>query len=534
MTGPSSSHTAAPCRIGKAVSLLWGERVQRADVVFDAAGSYPSTYIGQGSDMGFTGGLMGFLPEDPNLRCALDFARQQKRDIRFTTGKLSSRHPNEARLDIWENDGRCAMSVLSFSTGGGSFRLVELDGFPISYDGCSDRFYLAVSPGLGTTAARATLQTAGVDFCVLRADPCATTFPCFPAASVEEAVLLEVEGSALTPELRASLAAGPEVFWARDLPHISPVVHRAGAGLPFTDAAGALARAKDTGEDMSALALAYECAWGLICPDEVRRQMAGVLEVMRQSASPVPAGYESHFRMVIPKGGDLLYKAVEAPVLDLGAMEKSAAMAVSVLENSSARRRIVAAPTAGSSGVLPGTVVCLGDALGCSDDAMIDALLAAGLVGSFISNNATFAAESAGCQAEIGSAACMAAAGVVQLLGGTIDQGFAAASLAMQHYLGLICDPVAGCAEVPCIARNALAASAAVTAAVIAMHGFDAIIPLDEAVTAMAQVGRTLPDSLRCTCRGGLCLTPTGQQIQKRVSLANAADGVASSNIHNI
>ena len=138
---------------------------------------------------------------------------------------------------------------------------------------------------------------------------------------------------------------------------------------------------------------------------------------------------------------------------------------MAVMENGCAHRVVVAAPTAGSSGVIPASVVGVGRTLGRTEGEILDALWAAGLVGAFIANQATFGAEVAGCQAEIGAASCMAAAGVVQLLGGTVEEGFHAAALAMQSLLGLICDPVAGLVEFPCIQRNVTASVMAAAAA---------------------------------------------------------------------
>ena len=143
--------------------------------------------------------------------------------------------------------------------------------------------------------------------------------------------------------------------------------------------------------------------------------------------------------------------------------------------------------------------------------------MAAGLVGAFIANQATFGGEVGACQAENGSASAMAAAGVVQLLNGTVEQSFQAASLAMQNMLGLICDPVAGLTEIPCIGRNVSSATNAIMSAYMVLCGFNPVIPLDETIITMGRVGEQLPEELRCTCRGGLCVSPTGCKITQEV-----------------
>jgi L-serine dehydratase len=179
---------------------------------------------------------------------------------------------------------------------------------------------------------------------------------------------------------------------------------------------------------------------------------------------------------------------------------------------------IVAAPTAGSCGALPGAVIGAADALGRSETDMTRAMLAAGMIGVFISANATFAAELCGCLAECGSGSGMAAAALVTLAGGSARQAVDAASMAIQNVLGMICDPVANRVEVPCLGRNVLAAGNALACANMALAGYDAVIPLDEVIETMDHVGKSLPMELRCTALGGLSITPTSKAIEKKLS----------------
>jgi L-serine dehydratase len=149
---------------------------------------------------------------------------------------------------------------------------------------------------------------------------------------------------------------------------------------------------------------------------------------------------------------------------------------------------------------------------------MTRALLAAGMIGVFISAHATFAAELCGCLAECGSGSGMAAAALVALAGGSARQAVDAASMAIQNVLGMICDPVANRVEVPCLGRNVLAASNALACANMTLAGYDAVIPLDEVIETMGRVGKSLPMELRCTALGGLSITPTSKAIEKTLS----------------
>lgn len=238
---------------------------------------------------------------------------------------------------------------------------------------------------------------------------------------------------------------------------------------------------------------------------QVKAEMHRILEVMRESASrgwrdaPISRG-----GLV---GGDArrVYQAVEADRSLTGpVVGRAIARALSVAEVNAAMGRIVAAPTAGSCGVLPGVLLTVGEVLGASDDDLIMALFAAGAVGEAIRNQASISGAAGGCQAEIGSAAAMAAAGAVELAGGSPEASIHAAALALKSMLGLVCDPVGGLVEVPCVKRNAVGATIALAAAEMALAGVRSAVPPDQVVEVMGRIGRELPESLRETGIGGL------------------------------
>lgn len=177
---------------------------------------------------------------------------------------------------------------------------------------------------------------------------------------------------------------------------------------------------------------------------------------------------------------------------------------------------VCATPTAGSSGTLPGVLLALRDRHHFSDEQVIDALFTAGAIGYVIANNATISGAAGGCQAEVGSAAAMAAAAAVELAGGTPAQAAQAAAMALKNLLGLACDPVAGLVEVPCVKRNAGGAAIALTAAEMALAGVSSRIPPDEVVQAMYAIGTMIPEVLRETAGGGLAATTTGRAWKKK------------------
>ena len=192
--------------------------------------------------------------------------------------------------------------------------------------------------------------------------------------------------------------------------------------------------------------------------------------------------------------------------------------AIKMGESNACMRRVVAAPTAGSCGILPAVFISYEEHRGASEDRMVEALLVCAGVGAVIAENASIAGAQGGCQAEIGTASAMAAAGLTYLDGGDDEAIMQAAALALKNMLGLTCDPVAGLVEVPCIKRNASGAVNAVTSSQIALSGIRSAIPPDEVIDSMRRIGNLLPSCLKETSEEGLATTETGMTIKKRMS----------------
>ena len=198
-------------------------------------------------------------------------------------------------------------------------------------------------------------------------------------------------------------------------------------------------------------------------------------------------------------------------------MVKAMARALSCSEVNAAMGKIVAAPTAGSCGILPAVIITAGEKLNKTEDELINALFTASGVGIIIAKNATLSGAEGGCQAECGSAAAMGAAAVVEMMGGTPAMALDAAAIVIKNILGLVCDPVAGLVEVPCAKRNIAGAVSALTTADLVMSGVTSRIPFDDTVIAMYKVGKQLPCELRETAMGGLATTPTGLRLAKEI-----------------
>ena len=251
-----------------------------------------------------------------------------------------------------------------------------------------------------------------------------------------------------------------------------------------------------------------ECDESTSSKEEIINKMKRVLEIMRDSSTlPVNTPIKSMGGLI---GGEAKKlgeyqnqkKNIGGPVLS-----KAIMYAMAVLECNASMGLIVAAPTAGSSGVVPGLLLAMQDVYSFSDEKIIDALFTAGAIGYLAMRNATVAGAVGGCQAEMGVAAAMAAAGAVELMGGSPAQCLDAASTVLMNMLGLVCDPVGGLVEYPCQNRNASGVANALVAAELTMAGIKQLIPFDEMLDTMYKVGKKMPVELRETALGGCAVT---------------------------
>lgn len=252
--------------------------------------------------------------------------------------------------------------------------------------------------------------------------------------------------------------------------------------------------------------------------DEIVNEMFENLMTMQRSIS---IGFDENQETMTGNAGDNAEKLLAfAENANMGYdMARICAAALAVTEVNASMGKIVAAPTAGSSGVLPAVLIMCSEKRGFTDMDLVNGLFAAGAVGIIIAKNASISGAAGGCQAEIGSASAMAAAALAELCGASPKAALDAAAIALKNILGLVCDPVAGLVECPCIKRNAMGAANAVLCADMALAGITSIIPFDEVVVAMKNVGRMMSSDLRETAKGGLAVTPTGLEIAKRINL---------------
>jgi len=496
MRGPSSSHCAAALRIGRLARDLMDGEITEVLVEFDRAGSLPTTHESQGSDMGLFGGLLGWEADDERLPNSAQALAEAGIKLRIETVDVGDPHPNTYRLTL--KNSRETHTLIAISTGGGMIEVIEIDGVPLSMDGGHHETLVWQS---------------GCDFSRIQNDSAKseTTF------SANEVIVHELGDQQLI-QVKSDRFVESDGSSVKRLSPVLPVPSRKDLHVPFTSCAAMLAHDGAQNTPLWQLAIEYERARGNFTEREVIDKMIAIVRILRKSIASGIAGTSYEDRVLHHQSGKFAEMMKAGRLLDGGALNRIILYVTAIMEVKSSMGVIVAAPTAGACAALPGAVIAMAEEMGKDETEMAKAMLAAGLIGVFIATRWTFAAEAGGCQAEGGSAACMAAAALVTLAGGTRDQSIAAASMAFQSMLGLICDPIANRVEAPCLGKNVMAASNALSCANMALAGYDPLIPLDEVIDAAKAVAERMPREHRCTSLGGLAVTPTSLEIEKRLA----------------
>ncbi len=277
-------------------------------------------------------------------------------------------------------------------------------------------------------------------------------------------------------------------------------------------------KANKKGKRISELVLADQALALERSREDLLEEMKKSLQVMAEAASKgLNSGSKSASGL---SGGDALKmkQAIEAGhSLGGKVLSETLAKALAIAEVNACMGRIVAAPTAGSCGIIPAVLLTLQEAFDLTEEQVVMSLFTAAGLGMVIAKKASISGAEGGCQAECGSAAAMAAAAAVELLGGTPVMSAHACAIALKSVLGLVCDPVAGLVEVPCVKRNASGAATALIAAEMALAGIESAIPGDEVIGAMKAIGDAMPKTLKETAEGGLADTPTGKKIAREI-----------------
>ncbi len=502
MRGPSSSHTAASWRIARICLDLLNEPLKLAHIEFDKDGAWADNYMEQGTVMGVNSGLLGLEITDDRMKQTDDLANVMGVSISYGINSFPTRHTNTVRLTLKGSQGKNTR-VLAVSTGGGAFEIQQIDSSPVSIRG--DYFELLIWNKNNQTLPEKIKKIVSKNSMQIK-------------SADENGGLINIKSSQMMPpEMMTYLNKSSLFEEILVINPILPVVSGNETDLPFSTIESLLEYALENKLDLGDLGLIYEkCQSGLSDKDLVDK-MDSLIQTIENSIETGLGGTVFTER-ILHQQSHLIKRAEETgAILRNPVINNSIANVAAIMESKSALEVIVANPTAGSCGTVGGVLRGVADEINSTSDELIKAYFASGIIGAYFARGAGFSAEEYGCQVECGAASGMAAAGIVQLLGGSARQAVNAASLAIQNMIGLICDPVADRVEVPCLGKNISAAMNALSSATMACSGFDAIISLEEVIQTVVRVGNQMPDCVKCTGRGGLSITPTSVRLKEQL-----------------
>ncbi|MGI6755629.1 MAG: L-serine ammonia-lyase, iron-sulfur-dependent, subunit alpha [Atopobiaceae bacterium] len=495
MVGPSSSHTAGALRIALVARELAPDPLKH--VSFELFNSFSHTYRGHGTDRALVAGMLGLTPDDIRVRDSFALAEQQHLSFDFIErGDDPALHPNTVVITM-EGDGDTCV-VTGESVGGGRVRLSKINGVSVEVRGDYPTVFIVHDDRAGVLA-ELTRVISGEGLNI-------ATLSNYRERKGGKAYTIIESDEYISPELIAHVRTLKHILFAAS-------IEIPGASRQAPDTV--LHNGFDCGEELLAATqsparricdVMYAREVELMDEEAVRTSMRRVLEVMREETHAPLSDPEPSLGGLIGGQAQDVWQAKDrlAACLMGSTLTRAVAYAMATLERSATMGVMVAAPTAGSAGVVPGSILAVGEALGADDEALMDALWTAAAVGAIIAQNASVSGAEGGCQAEVGSASAMAAAALVELLGGTPDQALDAASIAIGNLLGLVCDPVRGLVEYPCQDRNAIGVANAISAAQLSLSGVVNPLPFDQVVGALKSVGDSLPTALRETAKGGL------------------------------
>ena len=504
MLGPSSSGTAGMARLGYAAHQFLTGPLESIDLKHHPR---DDAFVGLRSHVGLIGGILGMEPHDPRLRGALDLAREQ--GIQLSMSQFEGPELPESaltvKLTMVQRDG-ARREVTGISVGGGSIAITEVDGFHVSLSSTAAYLFVWADRDLSKVLGE-TLGSFTVNW-----DRQGDQYLYYVnlGSRRDQTVLEKIRN--LEGVTRA-LALGPFLSFGY-VPH-TPLV------TTFTEICR---RSKERGEDLFEIAMAYECNRSGRERQEIWAEMEETLGYMKAAVEEGrKAPVQTLFRFGSGVDGQKLLQALEeGKTLSGSTLNRAVARALTTMEVACSMGRVVAAPTAGSCGIVPGCLLTVQEDRDLSDERVVKALFVAALAGVVLYyHNVSFSGMGGGCQGEIGVSSSIAAAALAYLGGGSTHQVTEACALALKNILGLICDRIGGSSEIPCIRRNGIGVANAFCAADLALAGIDSYIPPDEVAMALVDCEKRLPPELRGGC-GGLASTPAAALARKQEEACNA------------
>lgn len=501
MRGPSSSHTAASWRIAKTAMDILNDSLEKAMIEFDRNGAWAPNYREQGTTIGIEGGLLGLDMTDEQMKDTQGYANQKNIVIDYKISSFKTNHANTVRMTLFGVSGK-NIQIIAVSLGGGAFEIRSINDFEVSLNGDLYELIIFTREKSSILEEIGSLISAGVEFL---------------HPQNEELIMYEFKSSQpFDPEFICQLHKQEMIVDVAIVNPIMPVISGRQTELPFTTISTLIAYAEQNEASLGELGMIYEKCVSGFAELELSQMMESIIDIIHGSIDTGLNGTENKDR-ILPQQSHLIEKAEKAGKIRDTIVNQMIANVSALMEAKSGMEVIVANPTAGSCGTMGGSLRAVAEHIGSTQAELIEAYFAAGLVGAYFAQGPGFSAEEHGCQVECGAAAGMAAAAMVQLMGGNAAQALGAASMAIQNMIGLVCDPVADRVEVPCLGKNISAAVNAYSSAIMAISGFDVVIPLNQVIETVSRVSKSMPTCVKCTGKGGLAITETSLQLKRKL-----------------
>ncbi len=500
MRGPSSSHCAASLRIGRLCRDLMENNITDILIEFDPNGSLANTHKDQGSDMGLFGGFLGWEADDERLPESEHYISRAGIKVQFAIRDINAEHLNTYLITL--SNPVETRTVTAISTGGGMIEVIAIDGIKVSMMG--DFYETLIYCKTPDRIIELIKREMPYDHLIVHEG-----HPNF----------IEIKAQSFPDEsVHTQLASLDGVISTKKLCPVLPILSRKDINLPFSTCNEMLNYNKDKNLSLLELAIRFESERGNISEEEVIEKMRKIVRILKDSITQGLRGTEYADRLLGSQSVNYRNQLQSKRLVEAGALNTVVMYVSALMEVKSSMGVIVAAPTAGSCGTLPGAIIGTADFLGASEDEIIKAMLVAGIIGIFIATQSTFAGEVAGCGVEYGSGGSMASAAIVHLAKGSLAQSIAASSMVLQSTLGTTCTPIANRVEAPCLGNNVMAATSAISFANMALSGYDELIPLDEVIETMYLIGKGIPHEFKCTNIGGLCATKTAKILEAKLN----------------
>jgi len=505
MRGPSSSHTAASWRIARTGLDILNDDLGKALIEFDRNGAWAANFREQGTTMGIEGGLLNLDMTDEDMKHTQKIARGKGISIEYLVTSFPTTHSNTVRLTLFGRSQK-KVQIIAVSLGGGSFQIRSINGFQVKINGDLYGIILFLNRNQDIAEDLKSILPSEIEF------------------------LTETKEDVIKYEYKSSLPF-PQVFLSQlqnlsginDISVINPVmpvISGRQCEIPFNTIQSLINFAEETRSDLGDLGLIYEKSISGLTDKELIEKMRSLCQIIDKSIATGLNGTQYEDR-ILQQQSHLIEKAEIAGKIKDSVVTRIIANVTALMESKSAMEVIVAIPTAGSCGTVGGSLHAVGNTIESNNEDLVKAYFAAGITGAYFAQGPGFSAEEHGCQVECGAASGMAAAGIVQLMGGTAKQSLGAASMAIQNLIGLVCDPVADRVEIPCLGKNINAAVNAYSSALMAISGFDEVIPLDEVIQTVSQVSKLMPTCVKCTGKGGLAITSTATHLKLKLEGIN-------------